>query len=158
MFPRVRLVNCRDAPQAITIESFLGFQLLPCCQLFPLVARQECLSSCTTWPPITFKKNHHFCFLNYHGKHLFLQLAKKDQTKSGTETCAFVLFFFFFILASFISTKWHKSTLQEKLFTIYALGLVQEHSIPGPGDLSTEITSVRDIRGEMDRFNVVPNV
>ena len=43
-----------DAPQAITIESFLGFQLLPCCQLFPLVARQECLSSCTTWPPITF--------------------------------------------------------------------------------------------------------
>ena len=58
----------------------------------------------------------------------------------------------------FISTKWHKSTLQEKLFTIYALGLVQEHSIPGPGDLSTEITSVRDKRGEMNRFNVVPNV
>ena len=125
------------------------------------------------------------CFRLLPGKNVFLlaprghQLHSKKITTSAFSTIMASIFscslpkkikpnleqkhaplsrFFFSILASFISTKWHKSTLQEKLFTIYALGLVQEHAIPGPGDLSTEITSVRDKRGEMDRFNVVPNI
>ena len=103
MFPRVRLVDCRCTAGNYhrKLSGFPVVALLPvvsaCCQ-----ARMSFFLHHVATNYIL--KNHHFCFLNYHGKHLFLQFAKKDQTKSGTETCAFVSFF----LLNFSFIYFHK--------------------------------------------------
>ena len=153
MFPRVRLVNCRCTAGNYhrKLSGFPVVALLPvvsaCCQ-----ARMSFFLHHVATNYILKKSPLLLSQLSWQAS--FLAACQKRSNQIWNRNMRLCLVF----SSSFISTKWHKCTLQEKLFTINALGLVQEHSIPGPGDLSTEITSVRDKRGEMDRFNVVPNV